>query len=324
MTQTDSKKLTVLDAFLKQREKRQNDTGIQAQKLVNLYRHLALFGDDFLVTYNKMLLETPADVQLALSDVIGGMVVRQYLEFLRTKQQKPDQEIEVEEKPTYATEVSYLPAADDVAPFMSIGGASGGANQSIGIDEAVVKSQGAFFEKALSKQTEFLGKALTQMQESLAEQLAVVQSKSPSPLEKGPDMNKALEQILTKQNQVFVDSLKQVFENSAEITAKQMETFEKVLKNNLSQGSVSYPEIEEYVPMPQKEPPTAYIVSGKNAQPVPPRAYHPSKEQAEVSMLSVTTEPQTIQEVPRTTKKTTPPMEEIEILSESDLTSEPL
>ena len=79
MKESTVKKQT-LDAFVKQREKRQNDTGIEANRLVNLYRQLPLFGEDFLETYNKMLLDASAEVQMTLSDIVGGSVVRQYME----------------------------------------------------------------------------------------------------------------------------------------------------------------------------------------------------------------------------------------------------
>lgn len=336
MTETQSKKTTVLDAFLKQREKRQNDTGIQAQKLVNLYRHLALFGDEFLVTYNKMLLECAPDVQMALGDIMGGMVVRQYLDFLRSKQQKPDEELDTEEKPSYTTEVSYLPSADDITPFQAIPSVvtevSAEGKQMPAFNEASLKTQGAFLEQALAKQTEFLAQTISQMQENMAKQIPETQPSTTSETSGASDMAEVLDKVLEKQNRILVESLKYVFEHSAEITAKQMETFEQVLQSNLSQSAVAYPEIEEYPAdvVSRPEPETVYIIPEKikNA-PVPPRAYHQEPTEMQNS-LPTEKEVEPVQEVvskpiaPTVLKKTPTSDEDIEILSEIDLPTKPL
>lgn len=336
MTETQSKKNTVLDAFLKQREKRQNDTGIQAQKLVNLYRHLALFGDEFLITYNKMLLECAPDVQMALGDIMGGMVVRQYLDFLRTKQQKPDEELDAEEKPSYTTEVSYLPSVDDIEPFQAIPSVmtevSSEGKQMPAFNDASLKTQGVFLEQALAKQTEFLAQTMSKMQENMAKQSPVIQSSPASESSGASDMAEVLDKILEKQNRILVESLKYVFEHSAEITAKQMETFEQVLQSNLSQNAASYPEIEEYPAdmASRSEPETVYIIPEKikNA-PVPPRAYHSEPTEMHNS-LSTETESKSVQEIvskpiePAVLKKMPTPDEDIEILSEIDLPTKPL
>lgn len=325
MTETSIKKTSVLEAFLKQREKRQNDTGIQAQKLVNLYRHLALFGDDFLATYNKMLLETSPEVQLALSDVMGGTVVRQYLDFLKTKQQKPEEEQGLEEKVSYVLEESYLPSPDTVQPYQTGAATVGIPVGDSGNSEAALKSQSVFLEQALSKQTDFLGQALTQMQENIAKQKVVVQA--PSDVEKisSEDFKLTIEKIFEKQNQVLIESLKQVFDNSAEVTSKQMETFERVLKDNKAYSETVYPEIEEYTPE------TYTIQNDIKKVPAPPRAYHPIKpEEIERSPIDTIIQESSDEPIEQSVRVSRPkdissvPSEDVEILSEIDLPTETL
>lgn len=319
MTEASIKKSTVLEAFLKQREKHQNEAGLQAQKLVNLYRHLALFGDDYLETYNKMLLETPADIQLALSDVMGGGVVRQYLEFLKSKQQKSDVTSEEVEKNLYELEESYLPSVDEVEPYQPVSfsvASEASDKEPAAHSEAAFKSQTVFLEQALAKQNAFLQQALTQMQENLSKQVnqAPVSGVSNAGVEVAV-IGKTVEQILEKQNQVLTESLKQIFENSAEITAKQMEVFERAVKNNGPSQEV-YPEIEEYIP-------ETYILSEalKN-NPVPPRAYHMSEPLEETIPEERAENP--VSKLPEPPKSPALSSEDVEILSEIDLPTDSL
>ena len=86
---------SVLEAFLNQRAKRQNSAIVEARKLVNLYRHLSLFGDDFLNQYNEMLMGATPEVQMVLPDIIGGTVVRQYLEFLKGRSKQNDADADI-------------------------------------------------------------------------------------------------------------------------------------------------------------------------------------------------------------------------------------
>lgn len=112
---------TILDAFIKQRSKRQNHAIIEARKLVNLYRHLALFGADYLEKYNQMLLAASPEVQSALPDVMGGTIVRQYRDFLQSNSSSMTEDglfnADTDDKYQYAQAESYLPSPDDVPPF---------------------------------------------------------------------------------------------------------------------------------------------------------------------------------------------------------------
>ncbi|MGN1063274.1 MAG: hypothetical protein ACI4QM_03010 [Alphaproteobacteria bacterium] len=253
MTQeTTTQKTTVLETFLKQREKRQNSVGMEAKRLVNLYRQLSLFGADFLDTYNNMLLAASPEVQTALSDIIGGMVVRQYLEFLKGKQ-KNDETPDSEDNGSYAYQQkdAYLPDADDVTPFqMPFAGAMSSAGQGVCHDQ-MMKIQTRFFEQALAKQSQFFAQALEKMQEKISQQLTnVAQSGMSEPefeaFEK--TQKEAIAEILTQQNQQLGDSLKHILQHTQEISSRQLEVFEKILKEATSKQRTavqSYDVIEE-------------------------------------------------------------------------------
>ena len=60
----------------------------QAQKMINLYRALEDFGDDFVEKYNQELLQIPGNAELMLTALVGGVEVRQYLDYLRNQNDK--------------------------------------------------------------------------------------------------------------------------------------------------------------------------------------------------------------------------------------------
>lgn len=65
----------------KQSEK---DTALlqEARRLVNLYRSISCFGDDFVDQYNKMLLNVQPNIRRLLRNFMGGEEVESYLQFL--------------------------------------------------------------------------------------------------------------------------------------------------------------------------------------------------------------------------------------------------
>ncbi len=250
---TQEAKTTVLDAFLKQRAKRQNNTVIEARRLVNLYRHLSLFGTDYLEKYNAMLMAATPEVQMALSDIIGGTIVRQYLEFLkgRAKQFNGDDIISEEEAKDayqYRHEESYLPSPDELTPFVFSGSTGGGAMSEIGgvssdghtfatptMDGAILSMQEAFFEKALSKQSVFLTEALEKIQQSAMKQ-ASENSLPDTVLSELSSLQQAqkeaLSDLLAKQNEQFVENLNHILKQTQDLSTRQMEMVERLVENN--------------------------------------------------------------------------------------------
>ena len=107
------------ELFKQEQQNRGNAVIDEAQRLVNLYRHAESFGEEFMPELDKMLLAASPEVQTALSDILGGQVVRQYCMFLKDKkssnheEEQPDQEKEVVPK-------GYLPE-----PTATLTGAGG-------------------------------------------------------------------------------------------------------------------------------------------------------------------------------------------------------
>ncbi len=259
MKESAVKKQT-LDVFIKQREKRQNDTGIEANKLVNLYRQLPLFGEDFLETYNKMLLDASPEVQMVLSDIIGGSVVRQYLEFLKSKQLHADEnktETPKEDRLIYTTEEAYLPSVDEIdafaPPFQNTPVSFEKADATISQD--ILKSQTAFLEQSLSKQTELIEKTLDKIRENAPKlsddgknqaDIAEVQEVQKAQLDA---FNTALKEILQTQNKVLTDAMQQIIFQTAEMNAKHLQAVEKLMASQRPEvQKPSYPIVEEYAP----------------------------------------------------------------------------
>lgn len=260
MKDTTVKKQT-LDAFIKQREKRQNDTGIEANKLVNLYRQLPLFGEDFLETYNKMLLDASPEVQMTLSDIVGGSVVRQYLEFLKSKQLHTDEakpEAVKEDRLIYTTQEAYLPSADEMNAFQPAF-----HNTSVPFDggdtavsQDILKSQADFFEQSLLKQSELLEKTLSKIQENFQKHPSDTPRNTPNDKQlqevqktQLEAFNTSLKEILQTQNKVWTDAMQQLMTQTNEMNMKQMQAIENLIA---AQGNVapktSYPIVEEYAP----------------------------------------------------------------------------
>ena len=90
------------------------DTVIEeAQRLVNLYRHADAFGEEFMPKLDQMLLSATPEVQMALSDILGGQIVRRYCAYLKEKTapQKAVEEDTTDKR--LAPEQGYLPQPDD-------------------------------------------------------------------------------------------------------------------------------------------------------------------------------------------------------------------
>lgn len=110
------------EAFFRNRQKKQDSAVLEAKKLVNLFRHLPVFGEHFISTYNQMLLNASPDAILNLTSLLGGVTVRNYLDFLKGQSggEKPENQ-----QGTYAVEEkSYLPPVVPKQPTTENSGAN--------------------------------------------------------------------------------------------------------------------------------------------------------------------------------------------------------
>lgn len=112
----------ILSNFALKKREKESTIAISAQRLVNQFRALSAFRDDYVVTYNKDLMQAPGEVLAYLPNIIGGPAVREYLDYL-TAQQKTgkkfdDKDIDLETP----QQTGWLPSADEeetVFPFAS-------------------------------------------------------------------------------------------------------------------------------------------------------------------------------------------------------------
>ena len=81
----------------------------EALRLVNLYRSLSCFGNEFVEKYNQMLLSTSPAVRRLLNTFMGGEEVEDYLEYLEQNSHLSDQEVEQMTKEEVSNNKGYLP-----------------------------------------------------------------------------------------------------------------------------------------------------------------------------------------------------------------------
>ena len=121
MANTESTISSKFHAFLKKRDSKTNASIQEAQRLINLYRILNVFGPDFVDQYNNMLLNASDEVQMALNALIAGQEVRQYLEFLRQDQTGGDGEVSSDKG---VPQTGWLPSPEEELPAKSEKGES--------------------------------------------------------------------------------------------------------------------------------------------------------------------------------------------------------
>lgn len=112
MEQSKNSAALKLKTFLDNKNTKANTALLQAQKMVNLYRSLDDFGEDFINQFNSELLDISENAELMLSALIGGNEVRQYLDYLRHTH-TVDAEDEQGEAPVSAPSAQgYLPGPE--------------------------------------------------------------------------------------------------------------------------------------------------------------------------------------------------------------------
>lgn len=162
----------ILSKFaLKKREK--EDSVIKtSQRLVNQFRALSAFRDDFVAEYNEELLNASEEVLSYLPTIIGGPAVREYLDYLLAHKQQGkvfDQEnIDF----SITKRQGYLPSPDEDEVYKPLN--RNISSENITIDNAPLVHQTEILaeslnslKQSLSNQTEELKTAISLMGEAL-------------------------------------------------------------------------------------------------------------------------------------------------------------
>ncbi len=147
----------ILSKFaLKKREKESSVTKT-AQRLVNQFRALSAFRDDYVAEYNEELLNASEEIISYLPTIIGGPAVREYLDYLLAHKQQGKVFDQDNIDFSITKKQGYLPSPDEDEVTYTT--PQGVVNSNISIDQT-----------PLIQQTKILSDTLTSLKNSLSEQ----------------------------------------------------------------------------------------------------------------------------------------------------------
>ncbi len=257
-TETVDSAFDVLTSFQKRKEVRDNDTGIRAQRLVNIYRHLSSFPKSYVQDFNKQLLEASPEVQMSLGNIVGGNIVRQYLDYLKNKMGQPVGEKE-DQNTEYLPEKSYLPSPEDD----QLGTGHTSFNQPLGeaphSSFSPINSVEPFMDRFFSKQheesvkqSEFFQRAIQQLQEGLSHQIQSISEQSRSSKETHEELQKMQQEIITQtverivklQTDIFTKALSNVIQDTKR-SYRPIPREKVSFLQNENESETQYPIIEE-------------------------------------------------------------------------------
>lgn len=186
--------MDLLQAFKKKRNAQENKIALEAQKLINLYRHLSVFRPSFVNEFNKMLLSSTKEVQMMMPSIVGGPAVRQYLEYLQGELHQTTTEDVSEQMP--AMPKGYLPNPEEDVLFQ---------DEKESITQNALLSALNTFEDSNKTQAAFLEQALKEFQKSITQASKNESISHPETLQKiqQETLEKTLEKMIYLQTNLF-------------------------------------------------------------------------------------------------------------------------
>ncbi len=247
VTVTQAGHANTLEAFVFEKTQKASDVLVEAQRLVNLYRQLNALGKDFVPVFDQMLLTSKPEVQLALSGLSSGDMVRQYLKFLQSR--KGENNIDAESNVVSEDVSEFLPSPDDIPPFqMTPTIVAGEGTATVAQSEllnAVIQAFSAAQQKQLEQQNAFLKQALEQLQQSAGKQssdagfdMAGFQQTQQKM------MNETIERLAGKQAELLAGALSDVVHMTQKNAREQMQQISSLIAG-AGIGSGAYPHVEE-------------------------------------------------------------------------------
>ncbi len=230
-----------MGTFMRKKGPQENSLVEQAQRLVNLYHHLSVFGPDFGAQYNQMLLDAPPDVQTMLNSIIGGPVVRQYLDFLKKQTTTAGKSETSDEKTSFSGAESYLPSPEEdfMGPLTLPTGIPDTTDSSHHIN-ALMKAMKQMQQAEAERQTAFLQQALEKMQSVLLQQIhntqPTAENSEKNRLEQTQLLNQTVEKIVKAQTDVLVQAFQKASENTRVLAARQTNRLMDYLKKREKEG----------------------------------------------------------------------------------------
>ena len=172
MTDQSQKTASLKETFSAEQQEKTDIVLAQAQKLVNMYRHADSFDEAFSAKLDELLLSSGQDVQVALSNIQGGKIVRRYFEFLQGKTPAAEIKTETPEAVEVAP-VGYLPSPEDDIPMTVETPVSGSGGINLGHLELLLKqfmtTHRSELNAVLQSQTEALSTLMQRLDQNTHE-----------------------------------------------------------------------------------------------------------------------------------------------------------
>lgn len=223
---------STISVFNKKRKEQGNDALMNAQRLVNLYRHASAFGDDFIQKFNQELLQASPEVQTVLSDIVGGNVVRQYYDFL--KENATD--IKSDNDKTALKKNGYLPSPDeDNAISYPLAGDTVSNVDTKGLEKLfreISEANRVTIEKQNQFLTDSVNKLSTTDNPNGTKQLAEI-------------MGSAIEKLIQSQTDVLLKAFQQFHQTTQNVANQQTNRLIEVIKQE-GQKRSRYSDIIEF------------------------------------------------------------------------------
>ncbi len=213
-TQT-SQKNPLLQAFQEKRVHRASEALIKAQRLVNIYRCLESLPNSYITTYNDILRNTDSETERMLSTILGGAVVRSYMDFLKeTSSQEATLSGDMPQEPVEASsQTGWLPPPEnDIAIDAENISATSQTPDQEAILQQVMRIITKIHQDENKKQEQQLKNAIADIEKKLeaAPDLSKMETRLQAfRTEQQQMLNTALEKLMSAQNNLLAETLKQ-------------------------------------------------------------------------------------------------------------------
>lgn len=194
----------ILSKFALKKREKEEVIATTAQRLVNQFRALSAFRDDYVITYNNELMTASDEVINFLPNIVGGPAVREYLDYLLA-QKKHGKEFDQDNIDFSITnEEGYLPSpeGDFITPVA-------GTVSNAPVDTAFVQNQTQTLNKLvgeMQKANEAQTKALNESVQALKTAIETVPENS----SQGKISREDIEAIIQGQQKTMEHALEKI------------------------------------------------------------------------------------------------------------------
>jgi len=224
----------ILSKFALKKREKEEVIATTAQRLVNQFRALSAFRDDYVVTYNKELMQMSDDVINYLPTIIGGPAVREYLDYLLA-QRKQGKEYDNENIDfSIMKNEGYLPSPDEDFDYSAPQGSG-----STSTDPSVIKNQTTALVNAIQQ----MQKANEDQAKTLNETILLLKEtleKTPTPVTvegavSAPVNTADTMALLDNQRQMMETALEKMVQMQSSLFSKTVEELSKTVQEVQSQ-----------------------------------------------------------------------------------------